>query len=84
MAKAGNRKYQPLAEYLAAQPGDAVTLSFAQIEAIIGVPLPASASAYLPVWWTTRSAHRVQTQARRQVGWEAAAVTRRERAWRQC
>jgi len=37
------RKYQPLADYLAAHPADEVTLTFAQIEAILGAPLPSSA-----------------------------------------
>jgi hypothetical protein len=33
-------KYAPLTHYLAALPADAVRLTLAEIEAIIGVPLP--------------------------------------------
>ena len=79
MAKAGSSKYQPLADHLAAQPGDEVTLSFAEIMAILGAALPAS--AYVRAWWTGRSPNSVRTQGWRQVGWEVTAVTRREREW---
>jgi hypothetical protein len=39
----GPYKYDPLVRYLAALPEDQVTLSLAEIAAIIGAPLPASA-----------------------------------------
>ncbi len=42
-------KYDPLVRYLMTQPGDRVTLTFAEIEAVIGAPLPASAR--LRRWW---------------------------------
>ena len=79
MAKAESSKYQPLADHLAAQPADEVTLSFAEIMAILGAALPAS--AYVRAWWTGKSANSVRTQGWRQVGWEVTAVTRREREW---
>jgi len=47
-------KYQPIGDYLAAQPGDAVTLAFTEIEAILGAPLPASA-ATRGFWGNRRS-----------------------------
>jgi len=43
-------KYGPLREHLAAQTEPVVMLSFAQIEAILGTGLPASARRYAP-WW---------------------------------
>ena len=42
-------RYPPLAHYLAAQSSDRVVLSLAEIEAIIGAPLPASARRRR--WW---------------------------------
>ena len=47
----GPRKYDPLAAYLAALPADEVTLTFAEIEAIVGAPLPATAR--LSSFWST-------------------------------
>ena len=44
------REVFPLARYLAAQPGDRVTLTLAEIEAIVGAPLPAGARRR--DWWT--------------------------------
>ena len=42
-------KYDALARYLAAQSADRVTLTLAEIEAIIGQPLPAGARQRR--WW---------------------------------
>jgi hypothetical protein len=39
----GPRKYVPLTAYLAARPVDEVTLTLAEVEQIIGAPLPVSA-----------------------------------------
>jgi hypothetical protein len=39
----GPRKYDPLIRYLTALPAEAVTLTFAELEAIIGAPLPEAA-----------------------------------------
>ena len=61
--------YQPLADYLAAQPANEVTLSFGEIEAILTRPLPAS--AYLPHWWTVRNANHARSQSWRSAGWDA-------------
>ena len=43
------RKYQLLADYLAAQAGEEVTLTFPEIERIIRGQLPAA--AYAPRFW---------------------------------
>ncbi len=46
-------KYQPLVDYVAAQRADTVTLSFAEIEALIGAPLPETMQ--VDTWqWTNR------------------------------
>lgn len=61
-------RYAPLLAYLAALPPDApsVRLTFAEIEAIIGAPLAASASS--PGFWTSSyTAH----QYWRRHGWNA-------------
>ena len=47
----GPRKYDPLTRYLANLAPDEVTLTFAEIEAIVGAPLPASARR--ASFWTT-------------------------------
>ena len=47
-------KYAPLVRYLAAQPGDRVTLTLAEIEAIIGTLLPPAARRRY--WWQTTQA----------------------------
>ena len=56
MVRTGSRKYQPLVAYLAALPPETVTvtLTFPEIEAIIGAPLPPTARSRS--WWSnTRS-----------------------------
>ena len=73
------RKYQPLADHLAAQSADEVTLSFAQIEAILRATLPAT--AYLRFWWTNTSVAHPQVRAWRQAGWEVASLVRRDGEW---
>ena len=66
------RKYQPLADYLAAQTGEEVTLTFADIERIIGAPLPAS--AYMRRFWVN-IAHRTKhpSYVWQAVGWRTVA-----------
>ena len=43
---------RPLADYLAQQPTAAVTLTFADIEVLLGKPLPRSAATWN--WWRLR------------------------------
>ena len=69
-------KYQPLAVYLAAQPGDTVTLTFAEVEAVIGAPLPPSADVYHS-WWSSTLSYRPQVRAWRGVGWRVQHVALR-------
>ena len=58
-------KYAALHKYLTDRYADAVTLTFGQIEDVMGSELPAVARAQ-PEWWTTtkaRSADHAQSQA---------------------
>ena len=69
-------KYQPLADSLAAQPGDELILTFAQIEAVLSTRLPLS--AWTPDWCSNRvdrkRGTRAQTQAWRAAGWRRQSV----------
>jgi hypothetical protein len=47
-------RYTPLVAYLAAQAGNHVTLTFAEIEAIIGMPLSVSAQVSDSIWMSPR------------------------------
>ena len=65
----GPRKYDPLTRYLAALTVDEVTLTFPEIEAIIGAPLPASAS--LSSFWP-RTARELVARPWVRAGWQVA------------
>ena len=77
MPRPGPRTYQPLAAYLAALPSETtrVTLTFAEIEAILGEPLPAGAS--IVSWWTNAPG-RGSVRPWRQVGWRAVQLRLRQ------
>ena len=62
------RKYAPLGRYLLSLPASrsGVTLSFADIERIIEVPLPRSATEHHHQWWAN------QSQGSRAPHWDAA------------
>ena len=66
-------KYQPLADFLTRQSADEVVLTFAQIEGILRLPLPAA--AYIRQWWMTTAVTYAHVQAWRRAGWEATALT---------
>jgi hypothetical protein len=66
-------KYQPLASWLATQPGPTVTLSLIEVARILGDPLPAAAHVHSE-WWTSHAARFPQIEAWRAVGWEVASV----------
>ncbi len=60
-------KYQPLADYLASEDGETVSLPLAQIEAILGFPLPTSAYGLAGYWREDASA---RLRVLRAAGWE--------------
>jgi hypothetical protein len=68
--QAGLSKYAPLTRYLAGLTVEEVTLTFAEIERILGTALPPSARS--PSFWSTSryGVFRVQPWVR--VGWQMA------------
>lgn len=60
-------KYDPLQRFLSAQPEDGCSLTFSQIEKIIGAPLPPSARRHRS-WWGNDNTH-VQAQTWLGAGW---------------
>jgi hypothetical protein len=72
--RAGPHKYDPLAAYLAALRVDAVTLTLAEIEVIIGAPLPRSASQVS--FWTNYGWNYYAARGWLAVGWRVAQLHR--------
>ena len=60
-------KYDPLQRYLSSQPEGGCSLTFSQIEKIIGAPLPPSARRHKS-WWGNDNTH-VQAQTWMGAGW---------------
>ena len=67
--------YQPLADYLAGLPPETaeVTLTFPEIEAIVGEPLPRASR--LSAWWSPD--YGPHAQRWRATGWRIARLARR-------
>ncbi|WP_339932231.1 hypothetical protein [uncultured Brevundimonas sp.] len=55
-------KYEPLTQFLAAQRGEEVSMSFREIERVLGFPLPEKASG-LRAWWSNNASNNVMTKA---------------------
>ena len=67
-------KYEKLTYYLASIDTEQVTLTFAEIEDIIGFSLPHSAYAY-PAWWSNQaSSGHSQTLSWQSIGWRTGEV----------
>ena len=66
-------KYEPLALYLENQTGGIWDARFADIERVLGFPLPRSAHEY-PAWWANQEPGHSQTQGWRSAGWETSQV----------
>jgi hypothetical protein len=62
------RKYKPLSERLAGHPGDEWRASFAEIEEVLGFPLPKAARAH--AWWASPD-DRPHARAWTSGGWRA-------------
>ncbi len=71
--------YQPLGAYLARQPGSTHTLTFREVEAILGQPLPSSAYARRD-WWTNDPGHSQADYGWLAAGWRVDTVDRRRQA----
>lgn len=61
-------KFEALKVHLRGQTDDVVTLSFNQIEGILGFPLPASARKH-GAWWTNSKSGGAQSRAWTEIGW---------------
>ena len=70
MTRFGPRKYDPLTRYLADLTADEVTLTFAEIEAIVGVPLPPSARN--PNFWSNAPSGIFRDRPWVRAGWRMA------------
>jgi hypothetical protein len=67
-------KYQALADHLTRQDADEIFMTFAEIENVLGVPLPASARLF-PAWWANQSGGgHSQCQAWLTTGWRTRGV----------
>ncbi len=55
MARIGNGKFSPITDYLKNCNASKITLSFNQIEEIIGAPLCRSARTYNAYWHTSKT-----------------------------
>ena len=66
-------KYEPLGAYLKKQDKELVPMTFAEIERVTGVKLPASASKYRP-WWSNNPDNSVMTKIWLDAGYESEQV----------
>jgi hypothetical protein len=70
---ASSLRYDPLSDYLKALPDTEITLSFGQIESIIGRPLPPSSSNDNWRQWWANAARHSQAEAWLRAGWEVVS-----------
>ena len=66
-------KYEPLARHLAKSQGQAIELSFDEVEKILGLRLPGSARRHA-AWWSNHGGSHVQAQAWLAAGFETERV----------
>jgi hypothetical protein len=65
--------YKPLARFLETATTQAVPMTFAEIEAIIGRKLPPSAYKHRP-WWSNNTRNSAMTRAWVEAGWQSEQV----------
>src|SRR4051812_30545879 len=71
-------QYEPLSRYLRSHPGDRVTLSYDEVEKILGRKLPASVyRQHWRQWWANTETHS-QGQAWLKAGWRVSAPKKGE------
>ena len=51
----GTGKYRPLTDWLITQTVDSTTVTFAELEEVVGFPLAPSARKHLPYWYSVRN-----------------------------
>lgn len=65
-------KYAPLTDFLARTAGPEAPMTFAEIERVIGHPLPASKK--YPAWWSNNPGNNVMTRAWLAAGFQTERV----------
>lgn len=70
-------KYEPLESFLRQTAEEVHALSFEEVEAIIGQPLPASARKH-EAWWSNNPTGHVNAQAWLRAGYKAEQIDIRE------
>jgi hypothetical protein len=65
-------KYDPLKTFLAGQAADRVPISFAEIEHLVGAPLPSSKRH--PAWWSNNPSNNPMTRAWLAAGYKTEQV----------
>ena len=73
MSAISKSKYQPLTRHLSAQRGGRVSMSFAEIERVLGAKLPASANTHR-AWWSNNPRNNVMTKAWLDAGFQSEQV----------
>jgi hypothetical protein len=66
-------KYDPLRRYLADRRTDQAPMTFAEVEQVLGFPLPPSARAHA-AWWSNNTGTHVGVRAWRETGWKTSRV----------
>ncbi len=65
-------KYAPIKEYLSAQNREFVRMTFSEIEAVLGLNLPASKK--YPAWWSNSPSNNPMTRKWLEAGYETEQV----------
>lgn len=71
-------KYEPLGAYLKKQGKERVPMTFAEIERVTGIKLPASALKHRP-WWSNNPQNSVMTKVWLEAGFESEQVDMEKR-----
>jgi hypothetical protein len=66
-------KYDPLRQFLESRSAEQVPMTFADVERVLGFPLPPSAKAH-PTWWSNNTGTHVGVRAWRDAGWKTSRV----------
>jgi hypothetical protein len=66
-------KYEPLAKYLRSQRISEVPMTFAEVEKVIGAPLPPSAFRHRP-WWANDASGHAHAKAWLEAGYQTERV----------
>ena len=66
-------KYEPLQRHLGGSGPGPLRLSFAEVESILGFPLPESAREY-PAWWSNNARGHSHSRAWLDEGWQSQEV----------